>query len=170
MEQWPKSACTPIESRPTGPLVADRDANSCYPSPAGPFRCAKEGSYGGKNRWRLALPERKRFGLVYAREPVRHRRGHTIRTTRALLSLPLQHLSQLLAVEVPRLLLLRKLADGEVRLLLAGTWSAEGYTQDLHLCSTVTRTLRVDAYLAGSRLRYRLRQKYPCTNPSRPPP
>src|SRR5215211_5202731 len=27
------------------------------------------------NRWRLALPERERFGLVYAREPVRHCRG-----------------------------------------------------------------------------------------------
>ncbi len=26
MEQWPKSACTPIEGRPTGPLVADRGA------------------------------------------------------------------------------------------------------------------------------------------------
>ena len=168
MEQWPKSACTPIESRPTGPLVADRDANSCYPSPAGPFRCAKEGSYGGKNRWRLALPERKRFGLVYAREPVRHRRGHTIRTTRALLSLPLQHLSQLLAVEVPPILV-RKLADGKVRLLLAGTRSAECYTQDLHLCATRTGTLRVDAYLARSRPRY-LGQRTLCSTALRPPP
>jgi hypothetical protein len=28
----------------------------------------------------------------------------------------------------------RKLADGEVCLLLVGTWSAEGYTPDVHLC------------------------------------
>jgi hypothetical protein len=30
-----------------------------------------------KNRWRLALPECERFGLVYARELVRHRGGDT---------------------------------------------------------------------------------------------
>ena len=169
MEQWPKSACTPIESRPTGPLVADRDANSCYPSPAGPFRCAKEGSYGGKNRWRLALPERKRFGLVYAREPVRHRRGHTIRTTRALLSLPLQHLSQRLAVEVSPIHVC-KLADGEIYLLLAGTWSTEGHTQNLHVCAAETRTRRLTAYLARYRLRRRLHQRNPLPKPTRPPP
>ena len=29
-------------------VQADRDANSCYPSPAGPFRRAKEGSCGGR--------------------------------------------------------------------------------------------------------------------------
>ena len=100
-----------------------------------------------QNRWSLALPERERFGLVYAREPVRHRRGDTIRTTRALPPLPLQHRGQRLAVEVPHLLM-RKLADGEVYLLLAGTCSAERYTQDLHLCATGTRILRVDTYLA----------------------
>jgi hypothetical protein len=168
MEQWPKSACTPIESRPTGPLVADRVPNLLHPSPAGPFRCAKEGSCGGMNRWRLVLPERERFGLVYARETVRHRRGDTIRTTRALLSLPLQHLSQRLAVEVPPIIV-RKLADGKVRLLLAGTRSAEGYTQDLHLCATRTGTLCVDAYLARSRLRY-LGQRSLCSTALRPSP
>ena len=53
------------------------------------------------NRWRLALPERERFGLIYAREPVRHRRADTIRTTCALPPLLLQHLAQRLATEVP---------------------------------------------------------------------
>jgi hypothetical protein len=57
------------------------------------------------------------------------------------------HLSQRLTTEVPPILV-RKLADGEVYLLLAGTCSAERYTQDLHLCSTGTRTLRLTAYLA----------------------
>src|SRR5919107_4633162 len=119
------------------------------------------------NRWRLALPERERFGLVYAREPARHRRGDTIRTTRALSPLPLQHLVQRLATEVPPILL-RKLADGEIYLLLVGTWSTEGHTQDLHLCSTGTRTLRVDAYLARSRLRCRLGQGTLCSTALRP--
>ena len=79
------------------------------------------------NRWRLALLERERSDLVYVRETVRYRRGDTIRTTRALLPLSLQHLGQQPATEIP-LIFVRKLADGEVRLLLAGTWSAEGYT------------------------------------------
>src|SRR5918911_1049525 len=66
-----------------------------------------------------------------------------IRTSRALPSHPLQRLGQRLAAEslCLILLLLRKLADGEVRLLLAGTWSAEGYTKDLHLCSTGAKAL-----------------------------
>src|SRR5829696_3260668 len=110
-----------------------------------------------KNRWRLAPPKRERYGLLYAQEPVRHRRGDTIRTTPALLPLPLQHLGQRLATEVP-LILVRKLADGEVRLLLAGTWSTEGHTQNLHLCAAGTRNLRLTAYLARSRLRRRLGQ------------
>ena len=112
------------------------------------------------NRWRLDLPERERFGLVYAREPVWHRRGDTIRTTRALLPLPLQHLGQRLATEVLPILV-RKLADGEIYLLLVGTWYTEGHTQDLHLYATWTRTLGVDAHLARSRLRHRLRQGNP---------
>jgi hypothetical protein len=41
----------------------------------------------------------------------------------------------------------RKLADGEIYLLLAGTRSAEGHTQNLHLCATGTRTLRLTALL-----------------------
>jgi hypothetical protein len=115
------------------------------------------------NRWRLAVPERERFGLVYAREPVRHRRGNNISTTRTLPPLPLQHLTQRLTVEVPHLLV-RKLADGEIYFLLAGTRLTEGYTQDLHLCSTETRSLRLTAYLATSLLRNHLRQENPCTN------
>jgi hypothetical protein len=59
------------------------------------------------------------------------------------------HLGQLLATEVSPILV-RKLANGEIYLLLAGTWSAEGYTQDLHLCSTGTRTIRFTAHLARS--------------------
>src|SRR5215203_236495 len=110
------------------------------------------------NRWRLALLERQRFGFVYAREPMRHRRGDIIRTTRALPPLPLQHLGQRLAAEVP-CLLVRKLADGEIYLLLAGTWSTEGHTQDLRLRATGARILRLTAYLARSLRRHRLRLK-----------
>src|SRR5215204_7368211 len=121
-----------------------------------------------KNRWRLAPPEHERFGLIYAQEPVRHRRGDTIRTTRALLPLPLQHLGQRLATEDP-LILVRKLADGEVRLLLAGTWSTEGHTQDLHLCAAGTRNLRLTAYLARFRLRH-LGQRTLCPTALRAPP
>src|SRR5829696_866287 len=126
------------------------------------------GSCGLRNRWRLAPPEHERFGLIYAPEPVRHRRGHTIRTTCALLPLPLQHLGQRLATEDP-LILVRKLADGEVGLLLAGTWSAEGYTQDLHLCAAGTRNLRLTAYLARFRLRH-LGQRTLCPTALRAPP
>jgi hypothetical protein len=77
-----------------------------------------------------------------------------------VLPFPGLHICQRLATEVPPLLM-RKLADSEVRLLLASTRSAEGYTQDLHLCATWTRTLRVDAPLARPLLRHRLRQENP---------
>jgi hypothetical protein len=36
-----KAASTHTSVRPTRPLVADRGANSCYPSQAGPFRCTQ---------------------------------------------------------------------------------------------------------------------------------
>src|SRR5215218_2225299 len=91
-----------------------------------------------------------------------------IRTSRAIPPHSLQRLGQRLATEVPRLLLLRKLADREVRLLPAGTRSAEGHTQDLHLCATWTRTLRLTAYLATSRLRHRLGQGNLCPTALRP--
>ena len=64
-----------------------------------------------------------------------------------VLPFPGLHICQRLATKVPPILV-RKLADGEVRLLLAGTWSAERYAQNLHLCAAGTRTLRVDAHLA----------------------
>jgi len=37
------------------------------------------------NQWRLAVPERERFALIYAREPVRHRRFLSSTTASALL-------------------------------------------------------------------------------------
>src|SRR5215212_638695 len=112
-------------------------------------------SRGGNDFSLLAVPKRERLAFVYARESVMHLCCDAFRTTCALSPHPLQRLGQRLAAEVPPLLV-RKLADGEVCLLLAGTRSTEGHTQDLHLCSTGTRTLRVDAYLATSRLRRRL--------------
>jgi hypothetical protein len=56
----------------------------------------------------------------------------------ALLPLPLQHLGQRLATEVP-LILVRKLANGEIYFLLASARSTERYAQDLHLCATGAR-------------------------------
>src|SRR5215211_1535623 len=45
------TACTRIEARPTGPLVADRGANSCLPSPSWFLSAAPKGrSCGGKKR------------------------------------------------------------------------------------------------------------------------
>jgi hypothetical protein len=69
------------------------------------------------NRWRLALRERQRFGFVYAREPMVHLCCDAFLTTRVLPSLSLQHLSQWFATEA-LLLLMRKLADGEIYFLL----------------------------------------------------
>jgi hypothetical protein len=102
---------------------------------------------------KLAVRKRDSLGLADARERVVHLCREGFLTTRVPLPLPLQHLGQRLATEVPRLLV-RKLADGEVRLLLASSRSTESYTQDLHLCATRTRTLRLTAYLAISRLRH----------------
>src|SRR5688500_705671 len=75
----------------------------------------------------------------------------------SLPSHPGKRLSERLAAET--LLPPRKLADGEVRLLLAGARSTESYTQDLHLCATRTMTFRVGSHLARSRLRHRLGQR-----------
>jgi hypothetical protein len=77
-----------------------------------------------------------------------------------VLPFPGLHIGQRLATEVPRPLV-RELADGEVRLLLAGTWSAEGHTQNLHLRSTGARTLRPTAHLARAQVRHRVRQENP---------
>ena len=60
MEQWPKSACTPIESRPTGPLAADRGANSCYSSLSWFLSAApKGGGCGGIFPIRLGQSRRR---------------------------------------------------------------------------------------------------------------
>src|SRR5215211_3425048 len=91
----------------------NRGRTSCLLPRLNSFPPPKRGSCGGMNRWKLALPERERFGFVYAREPVRHRRGDAILTSRALLPLPLQHLGQRLATEVPPILV-RKLANCEI--------------------------------------------------------
>jgi hypothetical protein len=103
------------------------------------------------NRWRLAVPERKRLGLVYTREPMMHLCGDAFPTTRTFLPHPLQRLGQRLAAEALRFLLLRKLADREVCLLLAGASFTEGYTPDLHRCATEAWALRPVSHLAGSR-------------------
>src|SRR5215212_7610315 len=70
-----------------------------------------------------------------------------IRTTRAHPPHPLQCLGQRLAAKVLRLLA-RELADGEVRLLLVGARTAEGYPKDLHLRGMGARILRLTAHLA----------------------
>src|ERR687890_547413 len=74
-----------------------------------------------------------------------------IRPSRAISPHPLQRLP----AESLRLilLLLRKLADGEVRLLLAGALATEAYAQDLHLRGTGARALRPASHLAGLLLR-----------------
>jgi hypothetical protein len=63
----------------------------------------------------------------------------------------------------------RKLADGEVRLLLAGARSTEGYAQDLHLRDTGTRVPRPASHLAIARLRHRFGQGDPDPKGPRPP-
>src|SRR5215217_9742764 len=78
----------------------------------------------------------------------------------ALAAHPVQHLAKRFAArcaklhpaEVPRLLL-RKLANGEVRLLLAGASFTEGYTPDLHHSLIETRALRAASHLARFLLR-----------------
>src|SRR5919107_1879664 len=74
-----------------------------------------------------------------------------IRPSRAISPHPLQRLpAESLGLI---LLLLRKLADGEVRLLLAGALATEAYAQDLHLRGTGARALRPASHLAGLLLR-----------------
>src|SRR5215203_1458917 len=80
----------------------------------------------------------------------------------ALAAHPVQHLAKRFAerfakwlpAEVPLLLPLRKLANGEVRLLLAGASFTEGYTPDLHHRLMETRALRPASHLARSLLRH----------------
>ena len=82
------------------------------------------------NRWRLAVPERKRLGLVYTREPMMHLGGDAFPTTRTRSPHPPQRLTQRPAPEALRLL--RKLADREVCLLLAGARFTERNPPDLN--------------------------------------
>src|SRR5215216_3429389 len=105
---------------------------------------------GRKDTLRSALHKSERLELVYAREPLMHLCFDLFRTTRALPPHPLQRLGQRLAAEALLLLLLRKLANGEVCLLLAGARFTEGYTPDLHLCATEAWALRLTAHVAGS--------------------
>src|SRR5919112_2755486 len=97
----------------------------------------REGGCGGNALLKLAGTKSERLDLVYAREPLMHLGGDPFPTARALPPHPLQRLGQRLAAEALRLLLLRKLANGEVCLLLAGTRFTEEYTQDLHLRPTI---------------------------------
>ncbi len=79
---------------------------------------------------------------------------------------PVQHLAERfaarsvkwLAAKVSRLLL-RKLADGEVHLLLAGASFTEGYTLDLHHRLMEAWALRLASHLARSLLRHRIDQE-----------
>src|SRR5215211_3735890 len=118
----------------------------------------REGGCGGNALLKLAGTKSERLDLVYAREPLMHLRGDTFPTDRALPPHSLQRLGQRLAAEALRLLL-RKLANGEVRLLLAGTRFTEGYTPDLHLRAMGARALRVASHLARSRRPRRLAQE-----------
>ena len=64
-------------------------------------------------------------------------------------------------MEIP-LLLLRKLADGEVHLLLAGASFTEGYTPDLHYRLMETWAVRPASHLARLLLRHRVdKEKLP---------
>src|ERR671911_1021624 len=75
----------------------------------------------------------------------------------ALAAHPVQHLAKRFAkwlpAEVPRLPL-RKLANGEVRLLLAGASFTDGYTPDLYHRLMETWALRPASHLARSLLRH----------------
>jgi hypothetical protein len=115
-------------------------------------------SCGGNDFSVLAVTKRDGLALVYARVPLMHPCFDPFRTIRTLPTHPLQRLGQRLAAEALRPLL-RKLANGEVCLLLAGARFTEGYTPDLHLCATETRALRLASHLAGSLLHHHLVQE-----------
>jgi hypothetical protein len=81
---------------------------------------------------RLAVRGRERLGFVHARAPAMHLCGHAFPFTQALPTHPLQRLGKRRAAGARRLLPGDELADGEVRLLLAGARPAESHAQDLH--------------------------------------
>ena len=80
---------------------------------------------------RLALHKSERLALVCARVLMMHFCGEALRTTCALPTHPLQRLGKRLAAEALGLLL-RKLADREVCLLLAGARFTERNPPDLN--------------------------------------
>jgi hypothetical protein len=90
---------------------------------------------------------RERRGFVYARKIETPGRGKAIR---ALSAHPVERLAkrfaERLAADVLRLL--RELADGEVRLLLAGASFTEGYTAYLHHRPMAAWALRLASHLA----------------------
>jgi hypothetical protein len=100
---------------------------------------------------RLAVTKRGTLCLVRARGPATRLCGGAFPTTRALPPHPLQRRGQQLPAEA--LLPLRKLTNGEIRLLLAGAHSTEGYTPDLHDRSMGAGPPRPAPHLAHSRLR-----------------
>ena len=90
----------------------------------------------GDDSLRLAFREDERFGFGYAWEPETRPRGDAFRSTRAPPPQLLKRLDEQFAARALRLIL-RKLADGEVRLLLAGTRLTESYAPHLHHCVAV---------------------------------
>src|SRR5215208_3621112 len=70
------------------------------------------------------------------------------RTTRALPPQYLQRLDKQLTARVLRLILMRKLPDGEVCLLLAGARPTESHTSHLHHCVAVAGALGLASDLA----------------------
>ncbi len=155
-----KTASTHTLLKPPGSLVTDRGRTFCYPPARAsvgfarrrrPDKRESRNRLLGRREGACAKPNRttSRLGF-FDRAPIPLRRDDA---TRALLRPPhpVQRLGQQLATEA--LLPLRKLADGEVRLLLAGARFAEGYAPYLHDCSMGTGALRVAAHLAHSRLR-----------------
>jgi|SRR5215213_1737971 hypothetical protein len=95
----------------------------------------------------LAFRERQTLSFVYIRGIETLRRGKAMRAVSAH---PVERLAEHVAAEVLRLL--RKLADGEVRLLLAGASFTEGYTLNLHHRPMEAWTLRFASHLTRARL------------------
>jgi hypothetical protein len=110
--------------------------------------------------WRglLAFRERQTLGFVYTRDIETLRRGKAILAVSAH---PVERLAkrfaERLAAEILRLL--RKLANGEVRHLLAGARFTEGYAPDLHHRLMEAWALRLASHLAWARLGHRLGQE-----------
>src|SRR3712207_5984327 len=93
----------------------------------------------------LAYRKLETLGFVYVGElgtPLRNA------SSSALPPQPLERLGQRPAAGDPRLLPRDELADGEVRLLLAGARPAEGHAPDLHYRPTGARVLRAAPHLA----------------------